>query len=59
MSNPFLIPSLGRGVQHMDAASRIDAVKKFSAEQCRAARRLPDLRATVRQTIERRLRKLT
>jgi hypothetical protein len=33
-------------------------VKKFDASQCRAALKLPDLQATVRQAIERRLKKV-
>lgn len=58
VKNPFLMPSLGPGVQTIDSAGRIMAVKNFNAAQCRAALKLPDLQATVRQAIERRLRKL-
>ena len=58
MKNPFLCPRLGRGVQTTDASGRLEKVKEFDAIQCRAALRLPDLQGTVRQAIERRLRKL-
>ena len=55
--NPFLCPpGYGRGVQTVSAVDRVEAVKDFDASQCRAALRLPDLQATVRQAIERRLR---
>lgn len=61
MRNPFSTPQYGRGVQLMDAASRIEAAKKFSAAQCQAALAVlgePGLQKTVLQAIERRLRKL-
>ena len=56
--NPFLNPQYGPGIQTVSAAERIEDVKKFTAAQCRAALRLPDLQATVRQAIERRQRQL-
>lgn len=56
--NPFSCPNLGRGVQTVAAADRMELVKKFDASQCRAALKLPDLQATVRQAIERRLKRL-
>jgi len=57
--NPFLCPALGPGVQTVDAASRIEACKTFDAAQCRAALKVSGLQATVRQAIERRLRRLS
>lgn len=57
-SNPFACPQLGPGFQIVDDHERIQAVKEFDAAQCRAALELPDLQATVRQAIERRLRHL-
>jgi hypothetical protein len=56
--NPFSSPNFGRGVQTVAAADRIEMVKKFDASQCRAALKLPDLQATVRQAVERRLKKV-
>jgi hypothetical protein len=53
--NPF---SSGGDGEYVDAASRLHAVKEFSAEDCRAALKLPDLQKTVRLAVERRLRKL-
>jgi hypothetical protein len=52
------MPRLGPNVQTVDAAGRIESVKKFDAKQCRAALKLPDLQATVRQAIERRQKQL-
>lgn len=50
----------GRHVEarHIDAVSRCRVVADFTAEQCHAALKLPDLQKTVRTAIERRLRKL-
>lgn len=56
--NPFLCPEYGRDVQTVDVAGRVEHVKHFNTAQCRAALKLPDLQATVRQAIERRLRRL-
>jgi hypothetical protein len=53
------MPRLGPNVETVDAAGRIEAVTKFDVKQCRAALKLPGLQATVRQAIERRLKKLT
>ena len=55
--NPFA-SSVHPGSQWVDADSRLECVKEFSAEQCRAALKLPDLQKSVRLAIERRLRKL-
>lgn len=43
--------------QAMDVGSRLDALKTFNQEECRAALRLP-VQKTVRAALERRLRKL-
>jgi hypothetical protein len=51
--NPF---RAGDG-DYIDAESRIEKVKDFSEEECRAALKLA-IQKTVRQAIERRLRKL-
>lgn len=48
----------GHEVGYFDAASRLEAVKRFSASQCREALAMSDLQATVRQAALRRLRKL-
>ncbi len=58
VKNPFLMPSLGPGVQTIDSADRIAASKNFNIAECRAALQLPDLQKTVRQAIERRLKKV-
>lgn len=49
-----------RGVAygHMDADSRIRAVRSFDADQCRQALAMPNLQKTVRAAAERRLRML-
>ena len=57
--NPFLTPEYGPGVQTTAAADRITKVKDFNTAQCRAALKVSDLQATVRQAIERRLRALS
>jgi hypothetical protein len=52
------MPRLGLNVETVDAAGRIESVKKFDAKQCHAALKLPGLQATVRQAIERRQKAL-
>lgn len=44
--------------EYVDADSRIEAVKRFSAEQVQVALNLPNLQKTVRIAIERRLKQL-
>lgn len=58
--NPFITMTLsGCGyAQHMDAESRISAVKSFDADECQAALKLKGLQKTVRQAIQRRRRQL-
>jgi hypothetical protein len=64
-SDPFVAGIyMGYPTFHVDAESRLLAVRKFSVEQCRAALR-PDccadilpLQITVRRAIEARLKKL-
>lgn len=55
--NPFACPVLGPGVQAVDVESRIDMVKKFTLYECEQALQLPDLQATVRRAIERRMKR--
>jgi hypothetical protein len=54
----FAFSSHGRDFYHCDIASRVDAVKKFTIEQCRTALELDGLQKSVRTAIERRIRKL-
>lgn len=58
--NPFETGQTYRGIplQHMDAQDRIDLVREFDVRQCRAALEVAGLQKTVRQAIERRLRRL-
>jgi hypothetical protein len=58
--NPFLTGTHNWGVaqEYCDADSRIREVQIFSLAQCRAALEVADLQKTVRQAIERRMRKL-
>jgi hypothetical protein len=58
--NPFITGThAGIGdVQACDTESRIDMVRNFSAEQCRAALKLRYLQKTVRVALDRRLRAL-
>jgi len=42
----------------VDAQGRLDAVKQFTAAECRAALKLTGLQKTVRLAVERRLRRL-
>jgi N-acetylmuramic acid 6-phosphate (MurNAc-6-P) etherase len=59
MKNPFRCPSVyQKNAEHVDATSRLELVKAFSEEQCRAALEVKDLQKTVRIAIERRLRRL-
>lgn len=58
--NPFItgtVPGVG-DVQAIDAESRIDMVKNFNAQQCRAAAALGYLQTTVRAALDRRFREL-
>lgn len=56
-SNPFAVASMP-GCITAGVEDRCYRVKKFGAEECRAALALPDLEKTVRVACERRLRKL-
>jgi ParB/RepB/Spo0J family partition protein len=59
VKNPFLYHwSDGTQVLTSGVNDRIEAVRKFSADECEAALALPDLEKTVKTAIERRLRKL-
>lgn len=60
MKNPFETGRVygGHVIQHLGAVDRIERVKRFDADQCRAALTLPDLQKTVLAAIERRLRAL-
>ncbi len=53
--NPF---ATSDGMEYVDATSRLERVKEFSAEECLAALELTGLQKTVRAAVERRLRKL-
>lgn len=53
--NPFLTAN---DAEYVDAQSRIEMVKTFSANECRASLELSDLQKTVRLAVERRLRRL-
>jgi len=58
-SNPFYAYSVdGRDFFHVAADDRLRMVKDFDLEQCRAALALDGLQKTVRQAVERRMRKL-
>lgn len=59
MKDPFFVRRFADvDSSWIDADSRIEAVKNFSAQQCRDALKLSDLQKTVRLAIERRLRQL-
>lgn len=59
-ANPFETGQVVDGVrlQTVDTAGRLDAVKVFTADECRAGLLVPGLQQTVRSAIERRRRKL-
>jgi len=61
MRNPFLTGTHLGGVSQewVDVESRLDCVKRFSAEDCRAALDLPGLQKTVRVAVERLLKQIT
>lgn len=60
MSNPFYRGlHLGHKFYLVDAKSRIEAIRTFNKAQCDAALVLPDLQATVRQALGRRLQRVT
>lgn len=51
--NPFFAGRyFGLDSFYVDAASRLDKLKGFSAAECRAALKLPDLQKAVRLAIE-------
>jgi hypothetical protein len=56
--NPFQMELGGYGCETVDAGGRLEAVKSFSKMDCRAALKMPDLQKTVRQAIERRLKRM-
>jgi hypothetical protein len=57
--NPFLCPQPGfPNCETVDAEGRIEAVKRFDADQCHAVLALPSVQVSVRKAAERRLRKL-
>jgi hypothetical protein len=60
--NPFIgttrNPFTGELAETVAAADRVRSVKQFSLEQCQAAQQVSDLQASVRQAVERRIRKL-
>ncbi|PWG61729.1 hypothetical protein [Sediminicurvatus halobius] len=59
MENPFITGHFnGHPVGHTDAQSRIEAARRFDRAQCLAALEVPGLQKTVRNAVERRLRKL-
>jgi hypothetical protein len=58
MKNPFEYMMCGQRVETIDADDRIHEVKRFSAEQCAAALRVPFLQRTVERAIRVRQRQL-
>ncbi|MCC5809909.1 MAG: hypothetical protein JJU06_06000 [Ectothiorhodospiraceae bacterium] len=57
--NPFFAGEYsGMQTYHVDAASRLDAAKRFNLEECRAALQVKGLQKTVATALERRIRKL-
>lgn len=59
VDNPFKAQRYGdRQLYHTDVASRVGAVKKFDADECHAALRVPGLQKTVEQAVHARLRRL-
>jgi len=59
MTNPFCFKRWdGTPAEYVDAASRISAVQHFDTRTCLDAMELPGLQGTVKQAIQRRLRKL-
>lgn len=57
--NPFFAGSYnGHDCYHLAADARMRAVEAFDLAQCRAALEIEPLQKTVRQAIERRMRKL-
>lgn len=57
--NPFFAGMNGDiGTYWCDGDSRLRRVKEFNLDQCRAALALEGLQKTVRQAVERRVRKL-
>ena len=59
MKNPFFASRyFGHDSFYVDAESRLDKVKSFTAAECRAALKLTDLQKAVRLAIERRLKRL-
>ncbi|MCC5811351.1 MAG: hypothetical protein JJU06_13355 [Ectothiorhodospiraceae bacterium] len=58
-NNPFRAGEYnGHQTYHIDADSRLSAVRRFTLEEYRVALELHDLQKTVRTAIERRLRRL-
>jgi len=58
-SNPFVTGVYkGREVGHVDAVSRIDAVREFDEQQCRDALTLNCLQKTVQNALWNRIEKL-
>lgn len=59
LRNPFVTSyHNGHEVPHVDVQSRLHALQRFTADDCRCALDLPSLQQTVRTALERRLRKL-
>lgn len=59
MNNPFMREMPGGAVAGtVDAAGRIQDVRRFDRQQCLAARQVPGLQKTVEKAINARLRRI-